>query len=1081
MSDVARFLDDLGLGAHIEAFHDNEIAFQDLLDLSDADLRELGLPMGPRKRLLRAIAAQAEVNTDTESPALPTEAERRQLTVLFSDLVGSTALSRQLDPEDLRDVMRRYQDAVAGAIARYDGYLAKFLGDGVLAYFGWPEAFEDQAERAVRAGLDVVGAVAEISLGDGERLQARVGIATGHVVVGDLVGMSTADAQAVTGETPNLAARLQGLAEPGQVVVDSVSHRLVNATFEAATMGEQTIKGFAEPVEAWRVTGETGAESRFEALHGEGLTSLIGRAHELGLMRERWAQAKGAEGQVLLLSGEAGIGKSRLVRALREDVSAEPHFRLRYQCSPHHTKSALFPIIQRLEKAAGFEAEDSVSAKLDKLEDLLRLATPDTEAAAPLFATLLSLPAEERYGVLDMTPQQRRDRVIEALVTQVLQLSERRPILFVLEDAHWIDSTTELLVSEIIARIAEKAVFLVLTHRPDYAPPWADHPHVTAVALNRLSKAQGMEIAQSVGGGELPSKTVERIIARADGVPLYVEELTKTLVEAGADDDDAIPESLQASMTARLDRLGEAKKMAQIGAVIGRDFRHPLVVALSGLIEQEAKQALQRLVESGLLFQQGTPPDAAYQFKHALVQDTAYDSLLRRRRRELHADLAKFLTEKFPSTAEFEPELLAHHWQQGGDVEMAARYRVLAAERADNLSAPWEAVAHYLQAVALIEDMTDTVEVRRWFLDIVLALISVRGSFWSHAEEQARYLLYIDKALDTARGLAELAAIARLEAFKSIYWPDQKLLADALAHAEASGDEATQAQVAMTTSGYLGFVGRFEQSLANIDRAIEIFTRLGDYASLGITLAGVGRCFNARAGRLDYSFELAGRARQMADQSDNLNFKSWLAMEAEPNMYKGDWRRVIEVVEEGIPIAWEIGNWFVAVYACSWAALAYLKQGRMPDARRTIDKGFECLEKAASYHPAVTYMHTVRGSVLLAEDNIAEARADVDWACERADQRSLLLELGAAHRVLGEINAAAGDTVAADTSFRQSLDVLGKIQSQPELAQTLLAYGRFQHKIDREESTRLLNRALALFEAIGADGWAVETMAAFRN
>lgn len=1081
--DIRKWLESCGLGEHVGVFEDNRITADILPTISNDDLKDMGIQaLGDRRRILQAILEASETDQSGSSEAESVDlkpdasiAERRQLTVVFCDLVGSTELSQRLEPEDLRDVLRRYQDAIAGCVARYDGYLAKFMGDGVLAYFGWPQAFEDQTERAVRAGREAVRAVAEINVDEVGNLRARVGIATGMVVIGDLVGEVSIDAEAVTGETPNLAARLQGIAEPGQVVIDDLSHRLVHPAFETTALGGKYLKGFSDPLDTWLVTDEIHADSRFEAKHDQGLNSLIGRETELGLMRERWQQAVCGEGQVLILSGEAGIGKSRLMRALREDISGEPHFCLRYQCSPYHSNTALYPVIHRLERAAGFSNNDSVARRLDKLEDLLRLATPDISDVAPLFASLLSLEGDERYGVLDLTAPQRRDRLIEALASQVLQLSAQRPILFILEDVHWIDSTTEALVEAVVARISDQKVFVVVSQRPGYDPPWLVHHHVTAISLNRLGQQQGLEIVKAFGGDALSAQTVKNIIARADGVPLFIEELTKSLVEAGDQGiDDTIPETLMASMTARLDRLGNAKTMAQVGAIIGREFQYSMVVALSGLVEWKAEEALKRLTQSGLVFQQGTAPNAKFQFKHALIQDAAYDSLLRRQRRQLHGELAKLLKENFRNT-DFEPELLAHHWEQSGDLAQAIHYRILAAERADRLSAIWEAIAHYREAISLINQLPDTVNTRRQFLDTVVGLLYVQGMFWSTNEEMAEALTLLERALSIAHEFEDLRAAALLEAGRSFYSLDEEGLATAMAHAEASGDYAAQAYAASWAATFLGYIGRFEQSLANIERVIEIKSQNNDHSGLGMTLAGVGRCFNARAGRLNYSLELAARAREISKQHGDTLLRSWLAMEAEPHMYIGDWPSVTDVVENDLPTALKIGNWFVATYVCSWAAFAYLKMNRLDEARRIIDQGAECLTQASADAQLATYLPIIRSSILLNEGDIAGALKDAETGRINAEKNSFMLELGAAHRALGEAHAAAGDEELAGENFRASLEVLGRIQCQPELAQSLLAYGRFLRSTDPQGGERLLQRALVLFEEIGAVGWVSET------
>lgn len=1090
MSNLEQWLERLGLGQYAQVFAVNDIDFEVLPRLTEDNLKELGLTLGHRVKLKAAIEALSPDRSLTQPASPPTrqtelqpaEAERRQLTVMFVDLVGSTALSGRLDPEDMREVIGAYQNAVAGEVARFEGHVAKFMGDGVLAYFGWPRAHEDEAERAVRAGLAVIETVAKLATSAMESLAARVGIATGLVVVGDLIGEGAAQEEAVVGETPNLAARLQSLAEPGDVVVGEATRRLLVNLFDLHDLGPQELKGFATSVSAWRVVGESRTEGRFEALHGLQLSPLVGRDQELALLLERWRLAKGGEGQVILLSGEPGIGKSRLIRELREAIRDERYFHFLHQCSPHHTNTALHPVIQRLERATGFSAADTIDAKLDKLEALLKLATPNIDAIAPLFANLLSIPTEGRYGALDLTPQRRRDRSIEALVGQVFALSRQRPVLFILEDAHWIDSMTEILVAELIARITNAAVIVLITHRPDYVPPWTGHPRLTSVTLNRLSRGQGRKVVQSVGGGELIESVIDRIVARAEGLPLHIEELSKSLLESPTPTEDAaVPTTLKASMMARLDRLGNAKQIAQVGSVIGREFSYPLIVAISHLSKDDTDAALARMVKSGLLHQLGTAPAASYQFKHVLVQDAAYDSLLKRRRQQLHVRIATLMEEQSPGSVEFEPELLAYHWEQGQKVERALDYRLRAARKADKLFAPWEAVTHYLRAIEIIEQLAETLGTRRKFLETLLSLTAVRGEFWRNAAEQRQAHHYVEKALAVAREVSDVSAIARLEAFEGTYWMGEQLLAEALAHAEASGDDATRAEVAMHNAGYLGFAGRFEQSLAHTKRAIRIFEQLGDQLNLGIALAGPARCYSARAGLLEESLQFAGAARRIATDTGNLAVKSWLPMEAEPLMYKGLWERAVQVAEEGLPVAREIGDWFIVLYISAWAAISYLKLDRLEDARRIVDEAVKSAAQQAAESHANAYRKIVFSQVLLADGKFDEACRIGREALEQCERGGVRLEQGFACRTLGQVYAADGNASEAEACFRHSLEIFSEIQSQPELAQTLLAYGRFQCGRNPEDGMRMLKRALALFEAMGATGWIEETLTALRD
>jgi class 3 adenylate cyclase/predicted ATPase len=708
--DIEAWLRELGLERYAQAFRDNEIDGGVLPTLTADDLIDLGvMVIGHRRKLLNAIAALAEAPAPdgaTElrpsAAARSTEAERRQLTVMFVDLVGSTALSARLDPEDMREVIRAYQNAVAGEITRFEGFVAKFMGDGVLAYFGYPRAHEDEAERAVRAGLTITHAVSSLGDPDGEPLAARVGIATGLVVVGDLVGEGASQEQAVVGDTPNLAARLQAIAAPGQVVIADVTRRILGASFELESLSAPALKGVSEPVRAFAVIGERPVESRFEAMSGPSVLPMVGRDQELALLLERWTQAKAGEGQGVLLVGEAGIGKSRIGRALLDAVTEEPHVRIRYQCSPYHIDSALWPVMQQLNYAAGLAANDPLEARLEKLEALLDLA--GGRDAAPLIADLLGLDGSARYRPLDLTPQAQRVRTLAALVDQLVGLAAHQPVLVVLEDAHWIDPTTLELIEQSLDRIADARAMILLTSRPDRQPELGGHPHVTRLTLNRLGRAGVEAIVARLGADHLPGATIDAIIARTDGVPLFVEELTKAVLETG---ETAIPASLHDSLMARLDRIPEVKEVAQLAACIGREFDYPLLAAVVDRTEPDLRSALDKLAAAELIFRRGIPPDARYTFKHALVQDAAYQSLLKGRRQQLHARIAKIVEERFPDKAETEPELLARHCTAAGLTDAGVHYWGRAGARATERSAFVEAINHYRKGLRLLSTLSE--------------------------------------------------------------------------------------------------------------------------------------------------------------------------------------------------------------------------------------------------------------------------------------------------------------------------------------------------------------------------------------
>ncbi|UXN64460.1 AAA family ATPase [Phyllobacterium sp. A18/5-2] len=757
--DIAAWLSGLGLAKYATIFAKNEITPEVLPHLSDADLEALGLPMGPRKLVLAAIAGLGNADMRDPKPVAGStprvEAERRQLTVMFVDLVGSTALSSQLDPEEMAEVIGKYQNAVAGEITRVDGHVAKFMGDGVLAYFGWPRAHEDEAERAVRAGLAITAAVAKLVTPANEPLGARVGIATGLVVVGDLVGEGAAQEAAVVGETPNLAARLQSLAEVGCVVVAGPTRRLLGEIFELVDLGTHDLKGFAHPVQAWRVVGASLAEGRFEALHGMRLTALVGRDQELAALLECWRRAKAGRGQVALLSGEPGIGKSRIAIALRERLRGEECVSLRYHGSPYHTNSALFPVLEQLRRAAGFEHEDTPEVKLTKLEALLALAVPDPKSAMPLIAEHLAIPTSGQYPLPEVAPEQKKAKTFQTLIAQLEGLAAKQPVLMTAEDVHWFDPTSLELFDRVVDRIERLPVLLVVTFRPEFAPRWTSRPHVTLLTLNRLGQNESTVLIDHLSGGRpLPVDVQAQILAKTEGVPLFVEELTKAVLESrllretgkryevtGSLPPLAIPSTLQDSLLARLDRLMPVKEIAQIGAVIGREFSYELLAATAQMDEPKLRTALDELVRAELAFCRDTPPDAIYTFKHALVRDAAYESLLKSRRQQLHCRIATVLRERFPDRAEAEPEVLAHHATEGGLLDDAVSYWHKAGLRANYRSANAEAIAHLSKGLDLLATLPETAarDNREIDLQLALGIPQVAAKGHGSAEVMAAY------------------------------------------------------------------------------------------------------------------------------------------------------------------------------------------------------------------------------------------------------------------------------------------------------------------------------------------------------
>jgi class 3 adenylate cyclase/predicted ATPase len=719
-------------------------------------------------------------STRSKTPGTPTapSAERRQLTIMFCDMVGSSALSTRLDPEEQGEVIAAFHTCCGNEIKALGGMVAQYLGDGVLAYFGYPTAHENDAERAILAGLAILKSVGTIRTEADIVVQVRIAIGSGVVVVGDLMREGVTQENAAIGETTNLVARLQGVTEPNSLVISPLTHRLVGGLFEYRDLGRHNLKGFPEPVHVRQVLGISKVESRFEAQHQTGTSPLLGREEELDLLLRRWDEAKLGEGGVVLLTGEPGIGKSRITQALRDRLTSDPHTPLSYFCSPLHQGSALYPFISQLNRVAGIERDDSDEAKLDKLQSLLAQSIGNLDEDMPLFAALLSIPGGDRYPLPVMTPQRRKERTLSTLLDQVKRIATHQPVLIVFEDLHWIDPTSLELLSLAIEQISGQRILLLATARPEFTPPWPSHSHISNIALSRLNRSDGETLILGITKGKpLPAEVRDQIIGRTDGVPLFIEELTKTVLESGllregADHYEltsplpplAIPSTLHASLLARLDRLSAVKDVAQIGAVIGREFSYPLIAAAAVLPEQNLKDALSQLVAAELIYQRGVPPDATYQFKHALVQDSSYASLVRSRRQQLHGAVARALEEHFADIVATEPETVAHHLTEAGLTESALSYWLKAGQRATARPAYQEAVSHIERGLALFKALPESADRDRRELDFLIALraplIAVTG-FALNPEFEARAertIVLAEKVGDVGRLYASLHA-----------------------------------------------------------------------------------------------------------------------------------------------------------------------------------------------------------------------------------------------------------------------------------------------------------------------------------
>lgn len=775
--ELKRWLDGIGLGHYTDLFAQHRLDLDVIGDLTESDLVDLGLPLGDRKRIQRAMTAlfqaeTAEAPIEAVRPQARAEvgAERRQLTTMFCDMVDSTSLSAQFDPEDVRDMIAGFRETCVRVVKHYEGFAARFVGDGILVYFGYPTAHEDDAERAVRAGLEIVRVLSTAHAVEqrgalSHSPAVRIGIATGLVVVGDLVGQGTEERDSAVGETVNLAARLQALAPPNGVVISASTQSLLKGKFDYRNLGVHVLKGIPEKAQAWHVVRASRVETRFAAARGSRLTPLVNREEEIALLMGRWQQAKDGDGQVVVKFGEPGIGKSRIIQEIFERISGDRHGQVSLQCSPYYTSTAFHPFVDQLKFSLGLDREESSALSLASLETAIAAAHGDIEQVMPLFAALLSIPTGDRYPPLELSPRQQKDATVVALVNHFLGLAREMPLVIAFEDLHWIDPTSREVIDLLVDRVQNQRILVIITARSEFQPSWSAHSHITTVVLNRLSRQLRTTLVERVAGRELPKEVVEEIIVKTDGVPLFLEELTKTVLESdllterhgryvlsGPWRQLAIPATLTDSLMARLDRMGPFKRIAQIGATIGREFSYETLRAVANTPAEQIVAALNHLEDAGLIMRRGHPPDAIYSFKHVMIQNAAHASLLHSERRKLHSRIVQVLSEMYPEKSEREPELLAHHLTESGQSEGAASFWLKAGKQAARSGANLEAIGHLRRGLSVVHASAGIPGADELELELRIALgnalIAAKGYAVQEVEENYIRALELGHQLD---------------------------------------------------------------------------------------------------------------------------------------------------------------------------------------------------------------------------------------------------------------------------------------------------------------------------------------------
>ena len=1069
-SEIGQWLSTCGMQQYIDAFEENDITLLDLPDLSDADLKDLGVAsMGHRKAILRSAKAHQNTQTDVAStvtkeispssepvvspvssdPAYQSgAAERRQLTVMFADLVGSTEMAGKLDPEDMRDAITLYQECVTRHVNGIEGNVAKYMGDGVLCYFGWPQAHEDDPERAARAALNIIADLESAFASNGERLEARIGIATGLVVVGDLIGEGASQEEAVIGETPNLAARLQGVAEPGQVVVSDTTRHLLSHSLEVEHLGQKDLKGISRPVDAYAILGEHEASIIAGANLSASSTPLIGRETEISLLMDRWSNAVEGEGQVFVLSGEPGIGKSQISATLVNNLEGQPHKILQFQCSPYYANTTFYPVIGYLERSANFSRKDSETVKLDKLEALIRTVFEDTTPFDALFAAMLSLPLD-RYPAIGLEPLKQREKTIDAFVDFVAGQSRQTPLLFLFEDAHSCDASTLDVLTALVQRVAELPIFQLITHRPAFEPPWQSFGHVTQYNLNRLAKRHSVSIIEGITGGkQLPSQIVDQILEKTDGIPLFVEELTRTVLDAGflVEKEDAyilegplppfaIPSSLQDSLMAKLDRLSPLKEVAQIGASIGREFTFELLACVSPQTDRDLQKSLQELTLNEIILARGTPPDATYTFKHALVQDAAYSSLLKSRRQQLHAKIANALTEEFAAQVELQPELAALHFSAAGLVAEAVPHWLSAGLIAISKSANEEAINHFTNGLDCLSATSESAarDEQELLLRAMLGVAQFTARGYASPELGENYenaLSLAGRIGDTPYKSPALFGVWAYHLMRVNHAKATEVYSEAIEQARKTGvpHEMTAALAAATTSSI--FKGQAQLGIDYSEASWSAYDKAthGDLVALygqdvGLWCADFGSWAVWLDGRSDEADRRYGEANRLAEELGHpLSLASGLVHASLLYSMAGDVDRTLEYADKTIVVCEDVGIPARLVEALIMKGWALSQNGHIEDGIALTQQGMDGWRGAGAeiarpwWLALQSQQFSIKGDYESAQGCLDEALSTV----ERSGENLWLPEL---HRLKGQLllDIDATQTSEAEAHFQLAM------------------------------------------------------------